>query len=785
MKGSISSQQFETFLTKKVKVLSHEIEIGLILSIALSLIYTLIFSYVTILRYYAFEATGWDLGIFMQVMWNTVHGKPFYYTYELNVVPSGNFLALHFSPILLLVVPFYALFPRAETLLILQSSALGFGAVPLYLLAKKVLNQRLIALTLATVYLLYPPLQGINWFDFHPEAFLVPLLLLVYYAVESNNIGLLYTSVALALSVDEYAPVIVASVLVIKLLKMFKIKKIRVHLMILTILSMIYFIIALNVSKVLGLSGAGETSTFRIQQWSNWGTSLPEIALNISTHPLQALIYMATPSIKILYIPTILAPIAFLPIFDFLEFLPILAWVIPALLSHSQPFQVYLSIYSQYPSFIVAQVFASSVYGIKYLFNNSISPRLASSLLMLGLVFSMFLSPLGLAGVVAEKQGNTFLAFPNVTEHDVLLEKVIDLIPPNASVLTQNNILPHVSNRECVLGGYSPKNVVPEYVLIDITNEWSRLPVITGPLSPQEPSIVSFFYNYLDKNYSYGLYASVDGILLYKLNYKGEPVLYVPYDRVFLPKDMIIANGSFYGPYTCLPPGTFNITFTLYVPKPVKQDTYVITLDVSANDGQEILASRPLYGLDLKEGYDNITLTVSTDKPLFNVEFRGLNPNTNVSLSLVKVYVKQLSYRYLGIVSIGFPGSSLDVGPAGEVVDGKIVHEPGMSTGNMWYGPYIPLKPGKYNITFALIIRNATKSNVMYLDVVYDLGKITLANTTVHIYNFTQLNKTQFITLTIEVKEPLTDVEFRGFVTDGNAWIELLYIEVNGVAYEG
>jgi len=783
MKVSISPQQFEAFLAKKVKVISHEIEIGLILSIALSLIYTLIFSYVTILRYYAFEATGWDLGIFMQVMWNTVHGRLFYYTYELSVVPSGNFLALHFSPILLLVAPFYALFPRAETLLILQSSALGFGAIPLYLLAKKVLNQRLIALTLATVYLLYPPLQGINWFDFHPEAFLVPLLLLVYYAVESNNIGLLYASVALSLSVDEYAPVIVASVLIIKLLKMIKIKKIRFHLMILTILSMVYFIIALNVSKVLGLSGAEETSAFRDQMFSNWGTSLPEIALNITTHPLQALIYMATPPFKILYIPTILAPIAFLSVFDFPEFLPILAWVIPALLSNSQPFSVYLSIYSQYSSFIVAQVFASVVYGIKYLFNNPISPRLASSLLMLGLVFSMFLSPIGLAGIVAEKQGNNFLAFPEITEHDVLLEKVIHLIPPNASVLTQNNILPHVSNREFVYGNDLPKNAVPEYVLIDVTNDWSILPIIPGPAPGS--TIVGLFYDYLDKNYSYGLYAEVDGILLYKLNYKGEPVLYVPYDMVFLPKDMIIANGSFYGPYTVLPPGTFNITFTLYVPKPIKQDTYVITLDVSADDGQEILASRPLYGLDLKEGYNNITLTVSTDKPLFNVEFRGLNPNTNVSLSLVKVYVKQLSYRYLGIVSIGFPGSSLDVGPAGEVVDGKIVHEPGMGTGNMWYGPYIPLKPGKYNITFALIIRNATKSNVMYLDVVYDLGKITLANTTVHVYNFKQLNKTQFITLTIEVKEPLTDVEFRGFVTDGNAWIELLYIEVNGVAYEG
>ncbi|MCI4436623.1 MAG: DUF2079 domain-containing protein [Ignisphaera sp.] len=553
-----------------------------------------------------------------------------------------------------------------------------------------------------------------------------------------------------------------------------------------TIVSIIYFVIAINITKILGLSGAGETSTFRVQQWSDWGTSLPEIALNILRDPLRALIYMATPPFKILYIPTILAPVAFLSIFDILEFLPILAWVIPALLSKSSPFDTYLSIYLQYPSFIVAQVFASAIYGIRNLFNNSISARtatrIAKSLLILGLTFSLFLSPLGLAGVVAEKQGNTFLAFPKITEHDVLLEKVIDLIPPNASVLTQNNILPHVSNRECVYGNDLPKNVVPEYVLIDITNGWSVTPIATGPAP--ESTIVGLFYDYLVNNFSYGLYASVDGILLYKLNYKGEPALYVPYNKEFLPKDMTIINGSFYGPYTVLPPGTFKITFTLYVPKPIKQDTYVITLDVSADAGKEILASRPLYGLDLKEGYNNITLTISSDKPLFEVEFRGLNPNTNVSLSLVKVYVEQVSYRSQGIVSLGFPGGSLVVGPAGEVVAGKIIHKPGMSAGNMWYGPYISLKPGKYNITFVLIVKNATINDVMYLDVVYNLGRNALANTTVYVYNFTELNKPQLVTITIEIKEPLSNVEFRGFVNDGNAWIELLYIEVNGVIYE-
>jgi len=780
MKSSNSLQRFESLLAKKIKVFSFEIEISLILCIVFSLIYTLIFSFVTILRYYAFKATGWDLGIAMQVLWNTIHGKPFYYTYEPSTVPSNNLLALHFPLLFLLIAPFYALLPRAETLLVLQSATLGFGAIPLYMLAKRVLKQRFPALALVIVYLLYPPLHGINWFDFHTEAFLVPFLLLVYYAIESSKIRLLYISVALALSTIEHAPIIVTSVLLVKLLKMFKTEKMRAHLTILTTLSIIYFIIAINIPTILGLSGTRESSTFRVQMWIDWGTSPPEIALNVLKNPLQALIYMATPPYKILYIPAILAPVAFLPLFDFLEFLPILAWVVPALLSKSQPFDTYLSIYGQYPSFIVAQVFASTIYGIRKLSNNYTSVKMAKRILVPGLVFSLFLSPLGLASIVAEKQGNTFLAFPKISEHEVLLKKVVDLIPPDASVLTQNNILPHVSNREYVYGNDLPKNIIPEYVLIDITNDWCRTPVTAVFRDP----ITNIFYNYLAKNFSYGLYVSIDGILLYKHNYKGEPVLYAPFTKEFFPEDMKIVNGSFYGPYTRLPPGIFKIIFTLYVPKPIRQDTYVITLDVATDLGRKILTSKPLYGLDLKDGYNNITLIISSDTPLFEVEFRGLNPNPDVSLSLVKVYVEQVDYRSLGIVSTRFPGNSLAAGTAGEVATGKIIHKPGMSAGNMWYGPYISLKPGKYNITFSLILRNATKSDVIYLDVVYNLARNTLANTTIHVYNFTELNRPQLFTITIEVKEPVANVEFRGFVNDENAWIELLFIEINGVIYE-
>ena len=57
------------------------------------LCYALIFSYFTIQKYAAFNTYAWDLGIFDQSLWTTVHsGKLFFSTVEQFLSPSGAFL---------------------------------------------------------------------------------------------------------------------------------------------------------------------------------------------------------------------------------------------------------------------------------------------------------------------------------------------------------------------------------------------------------------------------------------------------------------------------------------------------------------------------------------------------------------------------------------------------------------------------------------------------------------------------------------------------------------------
>jgi uncharacterized membrane protein len=104
----------------------------------------------SVARHRAFQTTGYDLGIFVQGVRSYAEGR--WPTSDL-LGPGFSQLGDHFHPILMLLAPFYKLWPHAETLLVAQ------GAV--------------------VVALAY----GLSWgllravtFDFHEVVFAVPLL---------------------------------------------------------------------------------------------------------------------------------------------------------------------------------------------------------------------------------------------------------------------------------------------------------------------------------------------------------------------------------------------------------------------------------------------------------------------------------------------------------------------------------------------------------------------------------------------------------------------------------
>lgn len=139
---------------------------------------------ISILRFRAFEAHGFDLGIFTNVMWNLVHGNG----YISSVKGGMNLFSDHQSPLFFLVAPVFWAIPRPETLLLVQSVGLAAGGPALYYLTRKRFGVGSWApAALPWIYWTYLPLRNASTFDFHPEVFMLPLFLWAFAAFESSR----------------------------------------------------------------------------------------------------------------------------------------------------------------------------------------------------------------------------------------------------------------------------------------------------------------------------------------------------------------------------------------------------------------------------------------------------------------------------------------------------------------------------------------------------------------------------------------------------------------------
>ena len=107
----------------------------------LILAYAVFFSAASIQKHHAFQTTDFDLGNLSQVVWNTLHGRPFLLTNPEGAQPEMS-LGIHVWPIILLLAPLYLVWPDPRLLLIAQSVVIALGAWPVYLLAQRAASSK-------------------------------------------------------------------------------------------------------------------------------------------------------------------------------------------------------------------------------------------------------------------------------------------------------------------------------------------------------------------------------------------------------------------------------------------------------------------------------------------------------------------------------------------------------------------------------------------------------------------------------------------------------------------
>jgi uncharacterized membrane protein len=112
---------------------------------------------------------GADLGTYLQTLVNLQHGSSW------NFGEWKRHFEVHDSWTLGALVPLVAIFPRAQTLIVVQVLAVAVAAIPLALFAREVGAGGRAANFIAIAYLLTPSAQGLSYDNFSENAF-VPLL---------------------------------------------------------------------------------------------------------------------------------------------------------------------------------------------------------------------------------------------------------------------------------------------------------------------------------------------------------------------------------------------------------------------------------------------------------------------------------------------------------------------------------------------------------------------------------------------------------------------------------
>lgn len=776
------------------------------------LMYTLVFSFSTIIKHRNFYSYAWDLGVFNQAMYNSVYeNKLLHYTCDSYLNIKNNYLAFHFSPILGLLFPIYYLFPWVSTLLVIKSFLLAVAAYPLYLLGIKLTENKSLSLLVSLVYLIQPGLHGSNWFDFQPQVFIPLMLFSTFYFFLEKKWKFYIPTLLLSLFIEEHTFLIVGTILAgyylventqIKDLLDYQNSQTRIVYATLGVSILVY--ILGSVVKLyfpvnsLYLDIFQTSKSFEVLEFKGSGFVLPFYALR---YPFKALVALGHDlDLKFLYIIFLYGSLLFLPLLSIFS-LPSMFLYLPFMLSN---YRAYYTLGAHYYLYLVTSIFIGLLYTLKYLNNNH--TKITRHVLTLSLFFVLLLSPLSPASQVLNRNQQV-LWYPDqsrtVQEIDNL-SQLVGYVPKNASVVTMNHIFPHVSGR------------VNAYVLpvLEANEEIERdLELYINELLEScdyvllDLNVLGYWSEYAFENIvtstEFGVWKTKGNSVLFK---RGISDIVLPGDQaqIFTVAEIqfgsheIISdpitnepvarsvNGSkpglfVYGPYTFLPEGNYVVSYRIKVENSESPlvGYYQITREL-----EEVVTRKNIWSYDFTDSdWHVVDIVVGLDRISMLTEFQLY------SFGKADVYVSEISVTPLSVESIvsstrSYYSDNLVV-PNGDVTDEMIIRSINETMNELWYGPYSIIEPGSYVLDFNLRARplgDSFSNDVIKLDVISSKNLSMIAE-----FNVTALDMEggdwKKIVLRFTVNEPMK-LEFRGMYPSNDWLIELSDITLNPILPE-
>jgi uncharacterized membrane protein len=173
----------------------------LALVVTASALYAAFFIFFTLRWHYKLRTGNYDLSINNNLMFGGLHG---HFLESPVVFPKDPpaYLGNHAKFGAYLFLPIYAIVPRAETLLVIQSLFIGFGAVPLFLFARRHVSEWMAAVV-CLAYLCYYPMHGASFSEFQAVPLTAFFVFLAAWAADAKRYRILAVAVVVALSMRE------------------------------------------------------------------------------------------------------------------------------------------------------------------------------------------------------------------------------------------------------------------------------------------------------------------------------------------------------------------------------------------------------------------------------------------------------------------------------------------------------------------------------------------------------------------------------------------------------
>lgn len=421
---------------------------------------------VAIRKYEVFGYVGQDLAYFGQILHTTLHGHLFWGNLLQDLIysrPVTTDFAGHNSPIMFLLLPFYAVFRSPVTLLVVRNLVLFGCALPVFLLARRSVSSSAAWLWVGA-FLLTPAILSQSTFDFYPLSLVaLPLLFALHFYLEERYLAFV-VALAATLLVREDLVFFAFGLGLLALLHRRSPKWSLVSLA----AAIVWGIVSFKVVLPFALHGA----TFVTDAcFAHLGHGPAEMARNLALHPGRNILVRD----NVVYVKTLLtAPGLVLPWGSPVSLLS-LPYIAINLLAGAGPC-ITTVIAAQYSVIPATLLFAGTLltvtgrpWGRRFLAsvahlglpNESVAPLLLIALSCGSLVF-----------VTGRPE------FDSVREQTWGPEArhVLTLIPPEASVAAPRYLLPHLANRDCLYQTHRlPQYHDAHYEYLIVDTSWSHI----------------------------------------------------------------------------------------------------------------------------------------------------------------------------------------------------------------------------------------------------------------------------------------------------------------------